>query len=475
MTVRYQRDMLGYGKNGFQNAWPDAARIAVQFVINYEEGGENCILHGDKASEAFLSEIIGASPWPGQRHWNMESIYEYGSRSGYWRLYRVFTGAKIPVTVFGVATALSRSPEQVASMKEAEWEIASHGLKWIEYKDFSIAEEKTHMEEAISLHKQVVGSRPLGWYTGRCSMNTIMLTTEEGGFEYLSDSYADDLPYWVNIDGKDQLILPYTLDSNDMRFATNQGFNTGGDFYNYLKDSFDVLYNEGKEGFPKMMSVGLHCRLAGRPGRTSGLLRFIDYIKSKDKVWIPTRLDIARHWAQHFPPSKHFQPSLLPKGEFINTFEGIIEHSRWVAEKVYALELGPAYDCPEGIHNAFCQILRSSSDHAKLEILNKHPELAGEAAKSGRLGSSSKREQSSKGLDALEANEGVKLDGLNRQYLKKFGFPYIIAVKDYDKRTILLEIEKRINRSREVEFEEACHQVERIAWYRIQDIFSQGE
>lgn len=472
MTVRYQRDMLGYGREGYHPAWPNEARIAVQFVINYEEGGENCILHGDQASEAFLSEIIGASSWPGQRHWNMESIYEYGARAGFWRLYRTFNSVNIPVTVYGVATALARSPEQVAAMQEAEWEIASHGLKWIEYKDFPIAEERAHLNEAIALHERVVGSRPLGWYTGRCSMNTVKLATKEGGFEYLSDSYADDLPYWINCNGKDQLIIPYTLDTNDMRFATNQGFNTGEDFYKYLRDSFDVLYNEGIEGYPKMMSVGLHCRLAGRPGRTSGLLRFIDYIKSKDKVWTPTRLEIARHWTQNFPPQRIFQPSLLPKKEFVQIFGGIIEHSQWVAEKVYDLELGPAYDCPEGIHNAFCQILGSSSAKDKLTILNKHPQLAGKAAKSGKLGSSSKAEQKYRGLDALKANEGQKLDELNREYLKKFGFPYIIAVKDYDKRTIFREIEKRINFSKEAEFKEACYQVERIAWYRILEIFS---
>ncbi len=473
--MRYERDMMGHGKEGIRITWPNEAKIAVQFVINYEEGGENCLLHGDEASEAFLSEIVGISPWPGQRHWNMESIYEYGARSGYWRLHSAFTKANIPVTVYGVATALARSPEQVASMKEADWEIACHGLKWIEYKDFPIEEERAHMEEAIALHERVIGNRPLGWYTGRCSMNTIRLATEEGGFEYVSDSYADDLPYWITIDGKNQLIVPYTLDANDMRFATYQGFNTGMDFFTYLKDSFDVLYREGMDGFPKMMSIGLHCRLIGRPGRMSGLLRFMEYIDGKDKVWTPTRLEIARHWTRHYPPQLSLKPASLPKKDFIKIFGGIIEHSPWVAEKAYNLELGPAHDCPEGIHSAFCQVLRASSEEEKLIILNKHPELAGKAAKSGKLGSSSKSEQHSRGLDQLKEKEGQKLDDLNGQYLKKFGFPYIIAVKDYDKRTIFLEIEKRINRSREVEFREACHQVERIAWYRIKEIFDRGD
>jgi len=266
-------------------------------VLNYEEGGENNILHGDTASEAFLSEIVGASAWPGQRHWNMESIYEYGARAGFWRLWRMFTGRKIPLTIYGVATALQRSPEQTRAMIEAGWEIASHGLKWVEHKDMSEEEELRQIMEAIRIHTEVTGERPFGWYTGRCSMNTQRLVSEEGGFLYSSDSYADDLPYWV----KKHLIIPYTLDANDMRFATPQGFNTGEHFYQYLKDSFDCLYEEGKRGSPKMMSVGLHCRLAGRPGRALGLAKFLDYVQSHEKVWIARRVDIAKHWHKNFP------------------------------------------------------------------------------------------------------------------------------------------------------------------------------
>ena len=221
---RYERDMIGYGKNIPKAKWPNEAKIAVQFVINYEEGGENCVLHGDGASEAFLSEIIGAAPWPNQRHWNMESIYEYGARAGFWRLHRLFTKKDIPVTVYGVASALARSPEQVKAMQDAGWEIASHGLKWIEHKDMLPEDEKTQIQEAIKLHQEITGERPYGWYTGRCSDNTVRLVSNEGGFDYISDSYADDLPYWLEIDGHDQLIIPYTLDTNDMRFATAQGF-----------------------------------------------------------------------------------------------------------------------------------------------------------------------------------------------------------------------------------------------------------
>ena len=299
----YPRDMRGYGRTTPDPKWPGGAHICVQFVVNYEEGGENCILHGDAASEAFLSEIVGAQPWPGQRHWNMESIYEYGARSGFWRLWRLFTARRLPVTVFGVATALERGPEQVAAMKEVGWEIASHGLKWIEYKDYSAEEERDHMRAAIALHTRVTGERPLGWYTGRTSMHTLDLVTEEGGFLYCADSYADDLPYWVRSLKGTQLVVPYTLDANDMRFATQQGFNSGDQFFAYLKDSFDTLYREGAEGQPKMMSVGLHGRLVGRPGRVAALARFLDYIQGHDRVWVARRIDVARHWADRFPAS----------------------------------------------------------------------------------------------------------------------------------------------------------------------------
>ncbi len=299
--MTYPRDMKGHGRNPPHPQWPVGAHVAVQFVLNYEEGGENNVLHGDAASEAFLSEIVGAAAWPGQRHWNMESIYEYGARAGFWRLWRMFTSRKIPLTVYGVATALQRSPEQVAAMLEAGWEIASHGLKWVEHKDMAEADERTAIAEAIRIHLDVTGTRPLGWYTGRCSINTTRLVMEEGNFLYSSDDYADDLPYYLSKPGGGKhLIIPYTLDANDMRFATPQGFNTGEHFYQYLKDSFDCLYAEGKAGSPKMMSIGLHCRLVGRPGRALGLAKFIDYVMGHDKVWVATREDIARHWWKTF-------------------------------------------------------------------------------------------------------------------------------------------------------------------------------
>jgi putative urate catabolism protein len=299
----YPRDLTGYGRTAPDPQWPGKARIALQFVVNYEEGGENCLLHGDAGSEAFLSEIVGAAAWPGQRHMNMESIYEYGVRQGFWRLWRMFTARKMPVTVYGVATALMRSPEQVAAMKESNWEIASHGLKWIDYKDFTREQEKQHLDEAIRLHTEVTGARPLGFYLGRTSTNTLALTIEEGGFAYSSDSYADELPYYVKGPHGPHLIVPYTLDANDMRFATPQGFNAGDQFYTYLKDSFDLLYAEGGGGQAKMMSVGLHCRLVGRPGRAQALARFMDYVQQHDRVWVATRLDIAKHWRKVHPPT----------------------------------------------------------------------------------------------------------------------------------------------------------------------------
>ncbi len=298
----YPRDFTGYGRNAPDPAWPDGARIAVQFVLNYEEGGESCILDGDPASENLLSEIVGAAPWPGQRNMNMESIYEYGSRAGFWRLWRLFTGFQVPVTVYGVTMAMARNPEAVAAMKEAGWEIASHGYRWLEYKDFSEEEERHHIREAVRLHTELTGERPLGLYQGKPSVNTLRLTQEEG-FLYSCDSYADDLPYWVKgVDGQPFLIIPYTLEANDMRFATAQGFNCGDQFFTYLKDTFDELYAEGIGGAAKMMNIGLHCRLVGRPGRIAALRRFLDYVKMHDRVWIARRLDIARHWHAHHRP-----------------------------------------------------------------------------------------------------------------------------------------------------------------------------
>lgn len=301
MSSNYPRDLMGYGQNPPHPHWPNDAKIAVQFVINYEEGGESCILHGDEASEAFLSEMVGAAPLPGVRNISMESLYEYGSRAGFWRLHRLFTQRDIPLTVYAVAMALERNPVVAEAMVAADWEIASHGYRWIDYQYVGEDVERSHIQKAIDIQTRITGMCPLGFYQGRLSPNTRRLVAEEGGFLYDADSYADDLPYWDTDYGQPHLVIPYTLDTNDMRFATYQGFNSGDQFFTYLKDAFDVLYAEG-ETTPKMMSVGLHCRLSGRPGRTAALARFLDYIQQKSNVWICRRIDIARHWHKHHPP-----------------------------------------------------------------------------------------------------------------------------------------------------------------------------
>ena len=294
-----RRDMAGYGHRPPDPKWPDGARVAVQFVINYEEGGERCVLHGDDSSEAFLTDIAGSTALRGRRNPNVESTYEYGSRAGFWRLHRLFTARSVPVTVYGVATALERNPDAVRAMLDAGWEIASHGLRWIDYQAVGEAEEREHLRRAVEIHTRLTGSRPLGWYTGRTSTNTRRLVVAEGGFLYDSDSYADDLPYWVHDYGRPHLVIPYALDTNDMRFATHPSFGSGDEFFAYLRDAFELLYEEGKAA-PKMMSVGLHCRLAGRPGRARSLERFVDLVTSRERVWLCRRIDIAQHWhAQH--------------------------------------------------------------------------------------------------------------------------------------------------------------------------------
>ena len=468
---RYPRNMQGYGPNPPHANWPNQAKIAVQFVVNYEEGGENCVLHGDGQSEAFLSEVVGAQPWPNQRHWNMESMYEYGARAGFWRVHRLFTEHEIPVTVYGVATALERSPHQVAAMQSADWEIASHGLKWIEYKDFNKEDEAAHMAEAIRIHTEVTGERPRGWYTGRCSANTVDIVSEEGDFAYCSDTYDDDLPYWRSHAGRDQLIIPYTLDANDMRFASAQGFNSGDQFFTYLKDSFDALYREGENGAPKMMTIGLHCRLIGRPGRIESLRRFVEYAKAQSDVWSARRIDIAEHWMKHHPPmTQDTIPSDLDLDAFVQNYGGIFEHSPWIAEGAHALELGPAHNTAIGLHSALCRVFRAASEDQRLDVLKAHPDLAGKLAAAKQLTAESTSEQASAGLDALTDEERETFTALNTEYTTKFGFPFIIAVKGLTKDDILTAFKTRIHNTRDAELATACKQVERIALLRLTDI-----
>ena len=303
----YPRDLIGYGRNPPHANWPNKAKIAVQFVLNYEEGGENCVLHGDSGSEQFLSEIIGAPAYP-DRHLSMESIYEYGSRAGVWRILREFEKRGLPLTVFGVAMALERNPDVALAFKELGHEIACHGYRWVHYQEVPEHVEREHLQQAMEIFQRLYGEKPQGWYTGRDSPNTRRLVLDEGSFLYDSDYYGDDLPFWTQVtdsQGSDHhhLIVPYTLDSNDMRFASPQGFNTADHFFTYLRDAFDVLYAEGEEA-PKMLSVGMHCRLLGRPGRFRALQRFLDYIETHDRVWVARRVDIARHWAEHHPATR---------------------------------------------------------------------------------------------------------------------------------------------------------------------------
>jgi OHCU decarboxylase len=460
------RDLIGYGRTIPQADWPGGARIAVQIVLNYEEGGENCILHGDAASEAFLSEIVGAAPWPGMRHMNMESLYEYGARAGFWRLWRLFTQRGVPVTVFGVATALARNPEVVAAMREADWEIASHGLKWIDYRDMPRAEEAAQMDAAIHLHEEVTGERPLGWYTGRSSVNTLELGLERG-FAYLADSYAGDLPYWLYGRAGTGLVVPYTLDANDMRFATAQGFNTGEHFFTYLRDSFDALYAEGATA-PKMMSVGLHCRLVGRPGRIAALARFLDHVAAHDGVWLARRIDIARHWtARH--PAEALRPSTMSAAQFLTRFGDIFEDTPEIALRAWQAGLTAREDSAEGLHAALVGALRGLPAEQQRALIRAHPELAGRLAQAGQLTQASTTEQGSAGLGALSAEELARFERLNAAYRARFDLPFIMAIKGSSREAILAAFEARLRNDPEQEFQEALRQIERIAWLRLKD------
>ncbi|MDR0810588.1 MAG: allantoinase PuuE [Gemmobacter sp.] len=468
--LRYPRDFRGHGPDAPDAHWPGGAKIAVSIVLNYEEGGENNLLHGDAGSEAFLSDIAGAAPWPGQRHWNMESIYDYGARAGFWRLHRLFTARGIPVTIYGVSTALARNPEQVAAMQAAGWEIASHGLKWVEHRDMPEEEEASQIAESFRLHEEVTGVPPQGWYTGRCSMNTVRLTAGTRRLAWISDTYDDDLPYWLEVGDHDQLVIPYTLEANDMRFATTPGYVTGEQFFQYLKDSFDTLYAEGQAGHAKMFSIGLHNRLIGRPGKIAGLMRFLDHAQAHEGVWFPRRIDIAEHWRKTHPPTRIERPSQMSRSRFVERFGPIFEHSPWIAERAFDLELGPAHDCATGLANALARIFRSASPEERLGVLRAHPDLAGKLAQAKRLTTESTTEQASAALDTLTDEERATFQNLNAEYTAKHGFPFIIAVRDNSKASILDAFQTRIANDSRTEFVTACRQVERIAELRLKDI-----
>ena len=469
--MKYPRNMLGYSGKPPNPNWPNGAKIALQFVLNYEEGGENCILHGDEMSEAFLSEIVGASNWPKQRHWNMESIYEYGARAGFWRIHNIFTKRNIPLTVFAVASAIARAPEQVQAMQDANWEIACHGLKWKDYKDVSASQELKDMRDAIKIHEIVTGSKPKGWYLGRCSTNTVKIASDFGNFDYLSDSYCDDLPYWVKFKKKNHLMIPYTLDANDMRFSTSQGFNSGTQFFDYLRDTFDCLHSEGLDGAPKMMSIGLHCRLVGRPGRAAALEKFLDYVCKFPDTWIAKRVEIAHHWRKnHAPNSPKISPYDMTKRQFLKSFGNVFENSEWIAERTFKFEISPAMDSAQSLYAALRYQFRKASRKEKLAVILEHPDLAGKLAQSNKIGRESQIEQKSAGLGDLNIEELRKFKELNKIYTKKFKHPFIMAVKNVPKQEILKNFESRIENSSEMEFQTACSEIEKIALLRVKDI-----
>jgi urate oxidase len=467
--MRYPRNMQGYGADTPDPQWPGGANVAVQFVLNYEEGGENNILHGDAASEAFLSEIPGAVPWPGQRHWNMESVYEYGARAGFWRLHRLFTGLDVPVTVYGVATALMRAPEQLRAMQAAGWEIASHGYKWVEHKDMPAEVERAQIAEAIRLHTLATGSRPTGWYTGRCSVNTVDLVSEAGGFKYISDTYDDDLPYWRDQTGQPQLIIPYTLEANDMRFGTPNGFNSGDQFFDYLRDTFDMLYQEGEAGRPKMFSIGLHCRLIGRPGRLAALARFIDYLRSHDKVWIARRVDIADHWARVHPYRKPaFVPSQMDKPAFTAKFGGVFRNGQFLAERAFDGELGPVNDTPYGLFFVLRTQFRAATEAERRHVLSAYTPLDPRIEAAGIVTS----ETESKSLDLMTERQKRRLLELLDLYTQKFGFGAIFAVRDYTTASLLASLEERYVTDHETEMAATWREIERLAEIQVNLAFA---
>jgi peptidoglycan/xylan/chitin deacetylase (PgdA/CDA1 family)/2-oxo-4-hydroxy-4-carboxy--5-ureidoimidazoline (OHCU) decarboxylase len=385
----------------------------------------------------------------------MESIYEYGARAGFWRIYELFTQHAIPITVYAVATALGRSPEQVHAMQSANWEIASHGYKWIEHKDLSLHEEEALIKKAIELHMSVTGEPPKGWYTGRASMNSVDLVCKQGSIEYISDSYADDLPYWHVYRDKPHLIIPYTLDANDMRFANVQGFNSGDQFFAYLKDSFDSLYREGANGKPKMLSIGLHCRLIGRPGRIESLIKFLSYIQGFSDVWYPRRIDISDYWHTNYPfdmSAWQSRVTSLSEQAFIKKFSEIFENGRGIAEEAYNLELGPSHNTAIGLHNALCRIFRSAPYETRKKLVEAHS------------GGQKKPMIFEKLIS--EQNKDIAC-ALDEQFSTKFGFKYTLSETDANNCDVLQNLRERLESDYMTEFDEICRQIEKIALEKI--------
>lgn len=463
---RDPRDLVGYGPFPPHPRWPADARIAVQFVINYEEGGENCVLHGDPAGETFLADPVEVKPRMGQRHLNADSSFEYGARAGFWRLWRIFTERHLTATVFAAASALKRHPEPIAAMKATDWEIACRGLNGIDYQNFAPRAEREHLHEAIKLHTDLVGTRPLGFYQGQCSPYTLELVIEEGGFLYSADSCADDLPYWIEGPTGPHLLVPLALEANDLCFSSEQSFTSGERFFSYLKDSFDTLYAEG-ETAPKMLSVGLHCRLSGRPGWAAALARFLDYVLGHDRVWSAKCLDIARHWLATHPPSS-LTPSRMSRAIFVERFGDIFEHTPQLALAAHAAGLGPEHDNVEGLHTALSAALYGMPHDAKVALIHAHPDLAGRLAVADQLTADSKQEQMSAGLDRLTADELQQFTSLNERYRGRFGFPFIMAIKGRPKSEILAAFATRLQNDPDAEFAEALRQIDTIARLRLE-------
>lgn len=465
-AIAHARNMVGYGQHPPHAAWPGNAKIAVQVVLNYEEGGERCVLNGDSHSETFLSEIIGAQAFAA-RHKSMESLYEYGSRAGVWRLLREFAKRQWPLTVFGVGMALESNLEVAHAMVRDGHEIASHGWRWISYQDVDIETERQHMQLAVESLTKIIGRAPLGWYTGRDSPNTRRLVVEHGGFLYDADSYADDLPYWELVEGQRHLIVPYTLDTNDMRFATAQGFNSGDQFYQYLKDAFDVLYAEG-DSAPKMLSIGLHARLAGRPGRFAALQRFLDYVQEHDQVWLCRRSDIARHWINTHPYRYTLQHvSQLSESAFVRIFGSVFECSPWVAQQAWQMR---PFATMENLHRAMTKVVENATERQQVELICAHPELGHAWKVAGELSEESRSEQRGAGLQQCSAEELAQFRALNRDYRAKFGFPFVVAVKNLSRPEILHLFKQRLQQTAVQEQAECLRQIAKIAHFRLQDL-----
>lgn len=464
--MRFPRDLRGYGPNLPDPNWPDGAKLAVQFVIHYDEAGE--------APDAPPETENGCASATDKSFSHTDVIDDYGARAGFWRLHRIFTAANIPVTVFGVAAALARAPEAVAAMKRAGWDIAAHAPRPKTLPGYDKIDRMIDFHDAITLHEEVVGNCHQGVYLGRPSV--LKFASTIGGIDWISDTHDDDLPYWLDRydDGNDIspiLVIPHAANVGDLHFSPERGFHSGDAFFRHLKDTFDTLYAEGEAGRPALMSIALRCRHAGSPSLAGNLQYFLAYVRRHPKVWLATGSEIAAHWREHHPyDPPALRPSRMERDEFIATFGNVFTASPWIAERAFALELGPAHDTAEGLHNALARIFRSAKKEERLEVLNAQPDFADLVAPARRVTSEWAGELASTGLDALTHEERETVRTLNSAYRDKFGFPFIIAARDHTTESVLSELRERQRDSCSSEFDKACGQVERIAWMRLRDI-----